>query len=69
MVGLRLWRSRGFLWEIWIYVITHHLFRELWQNGADIDIDPFGDHDKTDLHPDDTGENTGENAGENIPLP
>ena len=23
---------------------------------ADIDIDPFGEHDKTDSHPDDTGE-------------
>ena len=23
---------------------------------ADIDIDPFGDHDKTDSHPDETGE-------------
>ena len=28
---------------------------------ADVDIDPFGDHDKTDSHPDD--------IGENIPLP
>ena len=28
---------------------------------ADVDIDPFGEHDKTDLHLDDTGEN--------IPLP
>ena len=27
---------------------------------ADIDINPFGDHDKTDSHPDE---------GENIPLP
>ena len=27
---------------------------------ADIDIDPFGDHDKTDSHPDES---------ENIPLP
>ena len=26
---------------------------------ADVDIDPFGDHDKTDSHPDE---------GENIPL-
>ena len=24
---------------------------------ADIDIDPFGEHDKTDTHPDETGEN------------
>ena len=24
---------------------------------ADIDIDPFGEHDKTDKHPDETGEN------------
>ena len=24
---------------------------------ADVDIDPFGDHNKTDSHPDDTGEN------------
>ena len=24
---------------------------------ADIDINPFGDHDKTDSHPDETGEN------------
>ena len=23
---------------------------------ADTDIDPFGDHDKTDSHPDETGE-------------
>ena len=23
---------------------------------ADIDIDPFGEHDKTDSHPDETGE-------------
>ena len=28
---------------------------------ADIDIDPFGEHDKTDSHPDGTSEN--------IPLP
>ena len=28
---------------------------------ADVNIDPFGEHDKTDLHPDDTSEN--------IPLP
>ena len=28
---------------------------------ADINIDPFGEHDKTDSHPDDTGNN--------IPLP
>ena len=28
---------------------------------ADVNIDPFGEHDKTDLHPDDTFEN--------IPLP
>ena len=28
---------------------------------ADIDIDPFGEHDKADSHPDD--------IGENIPLP
>ena len=24
---------------------------------ADVDIDPFSDHDKTDEHPDETGEN------------
>ena len=24
---------------------------------ADINIDPFGEHDKTDWHPDDTGKN------------
>ena len=23
---------------------------------ADVDIDPFGEHDKTDSHPDETGE-------------
>ena len=28
---------------------------------ADVDINPFGEHDKTDSHPDDTGET--------IPLP
>ena len=28
---------------------------------ADVDIDPFGEHNNTDSHPDDTGEN--------IPLP
>ena len=26
---------------------------------ADVDIDPFGEHDKTDTHPDETGENPG----------
>ena len=30
---------------------------------ADVDIDPFGEHDKTDSHPDDTGENIPLNAG------
>ena len=25
---------------------------------ADVDIDPFGDHDKTDAQPDETGETT-----------
>ena len=30
---------------------------------ADVDIDPFGDHDKTDSHPDDTGETVPLNPG------
>ena len=30
----------------------------------DVDIDPFREHDKTELHPDDTGENIHLNPGE-----
>ena len=30
---------------------------------ADIDIDPFGEHDKTDSHSDDTGETIPLNPG------
>ena len=30
---------------------------------ADVDINPFGDHDKTDFHPDDIGENIPLNPG------
>ena len=30
---------------------------------ADVDIDPFGDYDNTDSHPDDTGENIPLNPG------
>ena len=33
---------------------------------ADVDIDPFGHHDKTDLHPDETGENIHLNSGEGV---
>ena len=32
-------------------------FLESYEKKGDIDIDPFGDHDKTDSHPDETGEN------------
>ena len=35
-------------------------FLESYEKMADVDMDPFGNHDKTDLHPDD--------AGETIPL-
>ena len=33
---------------------------------ADVDIDPFGDHDNTDSHPDDTGENIPLNQEERL---
>ena len=41
------------------YVSKLVILLESYDKMADVDIDPFGEHDKTDSHPD----------GENIPLP
>ena len=36
---------------------TSSSFLESYEKMAGVDVDPFGDHDKTDSHPGDTGEN------------
>ena len=38
-------------------------FLDSYEEVADVDIDPIGNHDKTDSHPDDTGENIPLNPG------
>ena len=54
-VDLRALRSR---WNSWIYIIACHLLKGYHEKMADIDIDPFGEHES---RPD-------EQTGENIPL-
>ena len=39
---------------MYIYSISSHLFLKGVMKTADIDIDPFGEHDKIDKHPDES---------------
>ena len=55
LVGLWAQGSQRCSWDSWIFIIVHHHILGSYEKLADIDIDPFGDHNKTDAHPNETG--------------